>query len=56
MRYLRRTLNYLKRIDLSNLTHMMTIVNPMTISEETPKIDSGCSLKKELIELIHMNP
>ena len=29
-------------------THMMSMANHMTINIETPKIDSGCSLEKEL--------
>ena len=28
----------------------------MTIGVETPRIDSGCSLKKEFTKLICMNP
>ena len=43
-------------IALSNLTHMMSMADLVAIGVETPKIDSGCSLEKELIELIHMNP
>ena len=56
MGYLRRTLNYPKRIALSNLTHMMSVADPVTISVETPRIDRGCSLEKEFTELIRMNP
>ena len=56
MRYLRRTLNYPERITLYDLTHMMSMADPMAIGVETPRIDSGCSLEKEVIELIHMNP
>ena len=56
MRYLRRTLNYLESVALSDLTHMMSIVDPIAISVETLRIDSGCSLEKEFIELIRMNP
>ena len=56
MRYLRRTLNYLKRIALSDLTHMMSIADPMAIGVETTIIDRGCSLEKEFTELIYMNP
>ena len=56
MRYLRRTSNYPKRISLSNLTHMMSMVDPIAISVETLRIDSGCSLEKEFTELIRMNP
>ena len=56
MEYSRRTSNYPKRIALSDLTHMMSMTNPMAIGVETPRIDSGCSLEIEFIELIHKNP
>ena len=56
MGYSRRTSNYQERIILYDLTHMMSIVDPMVISLESPRIDSGCPLEKEFIELIHMNP
>ena len=56
MGYLRRTLIYSKIIELSNLTHMMIMVDPIAIDVETLRIDSGCSLEKEFTELIHMNP
>ena len=56
MGHLRRTSNYLKRIELSNSIHMMSITSPEAISVETPRIDSGCSLEKEFTESIHMNP
>ena len=55
MGYSRRTPNYPKRIALSNLTHMMSMVDPVAIGVETPRIDNGCSLEKEFTELIHMN-
>ena len=48
MGYSRRT--------LSNPSHMMSMSDPIAIGVETLRIDSGCSLEKELIELIHMNP
>ena len=51
-----RTSNYPKRIALSNLTHMMSMVDHVAIDVETPSIDSGCSLEKEFTELIRMNP
>ena len=35
---------------------MMSMVDPMAIGVETPRIDSGCSLEKEFTELIRMNP
>ena len=51
-----RTSNYPERIILSDLTHMMSMADPVAIGVETPRIDSGCSLKKEFIALIRMNP
>ena len=56
MRYLRRTSNYLERITISNLTHMMSIADPIAIGVETLRIDSGGYLEKEFTELIRMNP
>ena len=56
MGYLRRTLNYPERITLSDLTHMMSMADHVAIGVETLRIDSGCSLEKEFIELIRMNP
>ena len=56
MGYLRRTSNYLERITLSNPTNMMSMVEPVAITMETLRIDSGCSLDKEFTELICMNP
>ena len=56
MGYSRRTSNYLERIALFNPTHMMSMADHIAIGVETLKIDSGCSLEKEFIELIHMNP
>ena len=56
MRYSRRTLNYLERITLSNLTLVMSMADPMAISVETPIIDSGCSLEEEFTKLICINP
>ena len=35
---------------------MMSMVDPVAISVETPRIDSGCSLEKEFTEFIRMNP
>ena len=55
MGYSRRTLNYLERIALSDLTHMMSMDDHVAISVETPRIDSWCSLEKEFTELIRMN-
>ena len=56
MGYSRRTSNYPERIVLSNLTHMMSMVDPIAIGMETLRIDSGCALEKEFTELIRMNP
>ena len=56
MGYLRRTLNYPKRIVLFDPTNMMSIVDPITINVETLRIDSGWSLEKEFIELNHIKP
>ena len=55
MGYSRRTSNYLEGIILFDLTHMMRMTDPLTISVEKPMIDSGCSLEKEFTKLIHMN-
>ena len=54
--YSRRTSNHPERIALSDLTHMMSMADPVAIGVETPRIDSGCSLEKEFTELIFMNP
>ena len=56
MGYSRRISKYLKRITLSDLTHKMSMVDPLAISVETPMIDNRCSLEKEFTELICMNP
>ena len=56
MRYSRRTSNYPKRIALFDLTHMMSMADPVAIGVEKPRIDSGCSFEKEFTELIYMNP
>ena len=56
MEYSRKTSDYPERIALSDLTHIMSMVDPITIGVKTLRIDSGCSLKKEFIELIGMNP
>ena len=39
--YSRRTSNYPERITLSDLTHMMSMVDLVAIGVETPRIDSG---------------
>ena len=41
--------NYLKRITLSNLTHMMSMADPVAIGVEILRIYSGCSLEKDLL-------
>ena len=46
----------MERITLFDPTYMMSMTDPMAISVETIKIDSGCSLEKEFTELIRMNP
>ena len=56
MGYLIRRSNYLERITLSDLTHMMSMVDHVAIGVETLRIDSGYSLEKEFIEFICMNP
>ena len=56
MGYSRRTSNYLERISLSDLSHMMSMADPIAIGVEALRIDSGCSLEKEFTELIRMNP
>ena len=49
-------LNYVERIALSDLDHMMSMANHVAIGVETQRIDSECSLEKEYIELIYINP
>ena len=56
MGYSRRTSNYPERITLYNLTHMMSMIDPIAMGVETLRIDSECSLEKEFTELIRMNP
>ena len=56
MGYLKRISNYPERIALSNRTHMMSMGDPIAITVETLRIDSGYSLEKEFTELIRMNP
>ena len=55
MGYSRKTSNYLKRIALSDLTHVISMADHVAIGVETPRIDSGCSLEKVFSELICMN-
>ena len=56
MRYSRGISNYPKLIVIYDLTHMINIDDPIAIGVETLMIDCGCSLEKEFIELIRMNP
>ena len=56
MGYSKKTSNHPERITLSNPTHMMSMVDPVTIGVETLMIDNGFSLDKELTELIRKNP
>ena len=56
MGYSTRTSNSPKRIALSDPSHMMSMADPIAIGVETLRINSGCSLEKEFIELIRMNP
>ena len=52
MRYSRRKSNYQEKITLFDLTHRISMADPIAIGIETLRIDSGCSLEKEFIELI----
>ena len=52
MEYWRRISNYLKRIVLSNPSHLISMIDPVANGVETLRIDSGCSLEKEFTELI----
>ena len=56
MGYSRWTSNYLQRILLFDPTYMMSTTDPLSISVETPRIDSGCSLEKNFTKLICINP
>ena len=55
MGYLRRTLNYPKRITLPDLNYKTSMLDPMAIRIYTQMIDNECSLEKEFIEFIRMN-
>ena len=41
---------------LSDLTHMKSMVDPLAINVETPRIDNGYSLEEEFPKLIGINP
>ena len=43
----------MKKIALSDSTHMTSMTNLVAIGVETLRIDSRCSLEKEFIELLH---
>ena len=55
MGYSRGISNFPERTTLSDPTHMMSMTDPVAITVETLRIDSGCSLEKEFTELIPMN-
>ena len=45
----------MERITLCDLTHVMSMTYLVVIGVETLRMDSGCSLEKELSEFIYMN-
>ena len=55
MGYSRRTSNYLERIVISNLAHMMSMLDPTAIDVDILRIDNECFLEKEFTKLICMN-
>ena len=55
MCYSRKPLNCLERIIFFYSTRMMSMVDLIDISVETPRLGSECYLEKEFIKLIHMN-
>ena len=56
MGYSRKTFNYPIIMTLSDPTHMMSTTDLVAIGVETLRIESRCSLEKEFIELIRVNP
>ena len=50
------TLNYPETIAHYDLTHMMNMIDHVTIGMKTLRIDSGCSSIKDFTELICINP
>ena len=56
MGYSRRTSNYLERMTLFDPTHMMSMSDLVALGVKTLRIDSRCSLEKELTKLIYLNP
>ena len=55
MIYSRGTSFYPERVVLSNLTHMLSMADPIAIGIKTLTIGSGRSTEKKFIELIRMN-
>ena len=55
MRYSRRASHYLERITLSNLTYIMSVIDPITISVEALRY-YGHTLKKDFTKLVRINP
>ena len=55
MRHLRTPSSYLKRITLSDPTHVIRLADLVAISVKTLRIESECFLEKDFTELIHMN-
>ena len=53
--YSRRVSNYQEIITLSDPTHTMNMIGPISINVEILRIDSGCSLEKEFTKWIHIN-
>ena len=49
------TLNYPETIAHYDLTHMMSMIDHVTIGMETLRIDSGCSSIRDFTELICIN-
>ena len=45
-----------QRITIFDSTHMISMADLIDIGVKTLRIDNGCSLEKELTELIRMNP
>ena len=45
MRYSKKTSSYLERISLSDLSHMLSMVDPVVIGMKTLRIDNKCSLE-----------
>ena len=52
---MRRILSYHERIAIYDLTHMMSMIDPLAIDVDILRIDSECSLEKEFTHLICIN-